>query len=279
MSNSTNRNMRGGDTSTKITPRPFISRQHPLNDPKDPFTAVKVNKELLDRMALKTFPNQGESSLCGPATLFYCLLMDYPDIYKQAVAELWRDGKTMIDDLKIEPSARAKNPKDLFNKKDEKRISAIDWMTLASLRDSTNNIMAYSSPFDQAGGITLPADIIDWFKKAGYRHVDTFVSNSPKNIIKINFYQDHPNYHVISLVNSGFISGQGLPTINFPNHWVVWTDQVRNRDGSPIRSDIKPSDTIKLKSFTWGEIARPIQANLSFAGFQKYHFQAIVIGK
>lgn len=56
MSNSTSGNMKGGDTSTKIKPRPFISRQHPLNDPKDPFTAAKVNKELVDRLALKTYP-------------------------------------------------------------------------------------------------------------------------------------------------------------------------------------------------------------------------------
>ncbi|SJN26772.1 hypothetical protein [Psychrobacter sp. JB385] len=279
MSNSTNGNMRRGDISTKITSRPFISRQHPLNDPKDPFTAAKVNQELSDRMALKTYPTQGASSLCGPATLFYCLLVDYPKLYKRAVAELWRDGKTTVNNLKIEPNARTKNPKDLFKTKDELRILAIDWITLASLRDSTNNIMSYSSPFDQAAGITLPADIIDWFKKAGYRHVDTFVLDSSTNIIKINGYQNNSNYHVISLVNSGFISGQGLPTINFPNHWVMWTDQVRNRDGSPIRSDIKSHDAVKLKLFTWGEIARPIQANLSFAEFQKYHFQAIVIGR
>ncbi|WP_201597601.1 hypothetical protein [Psychrobacter vallis] len=279
MSNSTSGNMKGGDSSTKITPRPFISRQHPLNNPKDPFTAAKVNKELVNRLALKTFPTQGASSLCGPATLFYCLLIDHPKLYKQAVAELWRDGKTTINDLKIEPSARTKNPKDLFKKKEELRILAIDWMTLASLRDSTNNIMTYSSPFDQAAGITLPVDMIDWFKKAGYRHVETFVLDRPTNIIKINSYQSNPNYHVISLVNSGFISGQNLPTVNLPNHWVMWTDQLRNSDGIPIRTDIKSSDTVKLKLFTWGEIARPIKLNLSFAEFQKYHFQAIVIGK
>ncbi len=79
---------KGTSVSTNITPRPFISRQHPLNDHKDPFTAAKVNKELVDRLALKTFPHQRVSSLCGPATLFYCLLIDYPKLYKQAVADL-----------------------------------------------------------------------------------------------------------------------------------------------------------------------------------------------
>lgn len=279
MSNSTSGNMKGGDTSTKIKPRPFISRQHPLNSPKDPFTAAKVNAEFAKRMAHKTYPAQGASSLCGPAALFYCLLIDHPKLYKQAIGELWKDGKTTINDLKIEPSIRAKNPKDLFDEEDELRISAIDWMTLASLRDSANNIMAYGSPFSQAAGVTLPVDIIDWFKKAGYRHVDTLIFDNPTNIIKINDYQDNSNYHVISLINSGFISKQSLPTVNLPNHWVVWTDKLRNSDGSPIRSDIKPSDAIKLKLFTWGEIARPLKSDLTFSEFQKYHFQAIVVGK
>ena len=139
--------------------------------------------------------------------------------------------------------------------------------------------MAYGSPFSQAAGVTLPVDIIDWFKKSGYRHIDTLIFDNPTNIIKINYYQDNSNCHVISLINSGFISRQSLPAVNLPNHWVVWTDQLRNSDGSPIRSDIKPSDTIKLKLFTWGEIARPLKSSLSFAEFQKYHFQAIVVGK
>ncbi|MGP4965168.1 hypothetical protein, partial [Psychrobacter celer] len=60
MSNSTSDYMKGGDTSTKIKPRPFISRQHPLNDPKDPFTKAKVNKELVDRLALNNYPHQRE---------------------------------------------------------------------------------------------------------------------------------------------------------------------------------------------------------------------------
>jgi hypothetical protein len=271
--------MKDGDTSTKIKPRPFISKQHPLNDTKDPFTAVKVKKELTDRMELKTYPSQGASSLCGPATLFYCLLIDHPKLYNDAVAELWINGKTIINDLNIEPSTNAKNPEDLFNAKDEMRISAIDWMTLSSLRDSTNNLIDYGSPFSRVAGITLPVDIIDWFKKAGYRHVDTLIFDNPKNIIKINGYKDNSNYHVISLINSGFISRQSLPTVNLPNHWVVWTDLLRNSDGSPIRSDIKSSDTIKLKLFTWGEIARPLKSDLTFSEFQKYHFQAIVVGK
>lgn len=80
-------------------------------------------------------------------------------------------------------------------------------------------------------------------------------------------------------MNSGFISGQDLPTINLPNHWVMWTDDIRNSDGRPIRGDIKSSDTVKLKLFTWGDTAKPLRSNLSFADFQKYHFQAIVIEK
>jgi len=60
---------------------------------------------------------------------------------------------------------------------------------------------------------------------------------------------------------------------------LLYDAMLANGDGSPIRSDIKSSDTIKLKLFTWGEIARPLKSDLTYSEFQKYHFQAIVVGK
>ncbi|MCM6167808.1 hypothetical protein M4B56_27935, partial [Klebsiella pneumoniae] len=49
-------------------------------------------------------PNQGRTSLCGPASFFYCLQMDRPDVYKQAAIELWMQGKTKIGTLDITPA-------------------------------------------------------------------------------------------------------------------------------------------------------------------------------
>jgi hypothetical protein len=48
-------------------------------------------------MNYSSYPNQGWTSLCGPASFFYCLQMDRPDVYKQAVNELWLHGKTKIE--------------------------------------------------------------------------------------------------------------------------------------------------------------------------------------
>lgn len=34
------------------------------------------------------YPDQSETSLCGPAAYFYCLLKERPDLYKEAVRDL-----------------------------------------------------------------------------------------------------------------------------------------------------------------------------------------------
>lgn len=277
MSNSTSGNMKDGDTSTKIKPRPFISKQHPLNDPKDPFTAAKVKKELENRLALKTFPHQRVSSLCGPATLFYCLLIDYPDMYKQAVAELWKDGKTTISQLNIKPFD-ARKARDLFNSNDTQTIKAIDWMTLAGLRDSWNSALCYDSPLKQVAGITTPGEIKDWFRLAGYRVKDTYYMPSVKNFIEINSYVKNSKYHVISLLDSSIISTQAKGYFVYPNHWIVWTDMLRTNN-KPITTDLAFSDNVSFKLFSWGDPNMRTHADLSYAKFSAYITTTIIIEK
>ncbi|MBE8610768.1 MULTISPECIES: hypothetical protein [Psychrobacter] len=278
MSNSTSGNMKGGDTSTKIKPRPFISRQHPLNDPKDPFTAAKVNKELVDRLALKTYPDQGTSSLCGPATLFYCLLIDHPKLYKQAVAELWKDGKTSINQLNIKPFD-ARKAEELFQPDDiTLRVSAIDWMTLAGLRDSWNSILCYDSPLKQVAGITTPGEIKDWFRLAGYRVKDAYYAPSVKNFIEINNYVKDSKYHVISLVDSRIISTQNKAFFVYPNHWIVWKDALRTSN-KPITDNLTYSDNVSFKLFSWGDPNMSTHADLSYVKFSAYITTTIIIEK
>ncbi|MGP5373167.1 hypothetical protein ACTXLO_08720 [Psychrobacter alimentarius] len=277
MSNSTSGNMKDGDTSTKIKPRPFISKQHPLNDSEDPFTAAKVKEELENRLALKTFPHQRVSSLCGPATLFYCLLIDYPDIYKQAVAELWRDGKTTINQLNIRPFD-ARKVRDFFNSNNTQVMKAIDWMTLAGLRDSWNSALCYDSPLKQVAGITTPGEIKDWFRLAGYRVKDTYYMPSVNNFIEINGYVKNPKYHVISLLDSSIISTQAKGYFVYPNHWIVWTD-VLCTSNKPITENLTFSDNVSFKLFSWGDPGMRTHADLSYAKFSAYITTTIIIEK
>lgn len=45
-------------------------------------------------------------------------------------------------------------------------IEAVDWIALASLRDSENDLFNYDQESDQFAGIALPGGLESWFKKS-----------------------------------------------------------------------------------------------------------------
>lgn len=143
------------------------------------------------------YPYQGGTSLCGPATFFYCLLMDRPDLYVKCVIDLWENGETNIKQLKIKPSKDCQKPYSMIKmyvpkgegglRNDYKSINphtfngnhlnvveykktfinGVDWITLAGLRDSTNMFYAYDEVNDKLAGITLESALKKWFESVG----------------------------------------------------------------------------------------------------------------
>ena len=133
-------------TTQTICNRPFIAYEHGIGDPLDPFSKDKIEKQLADRLAGRTFPNQEHTSLCGPAAFFYCLQIKHSAFYRMAVQQLWQMGEAQIARLIIEPKDICKRPKDFFYANNTPRILGIDWMTLAGLRSSSNLVLSYDSP-------------------------------------------------------------------------------------------------------------------------------------
>jgi hypothetical protein len=48
----------------------------------------------------------------------------------------------------------------------------VDWVALASLRDSTNLFSDYQSHTNAAAGITLPGTLAGWFSASGFSQVE-----------------------------------------------------------------------------------------------------------
>lgn len=152
-------------TTQIIHNRPFIAYEHGIGDPLDPFSKDKMEGQLRDRLANRTVPAQGLSSLCGPAVFFYLLLLINKDMYKRTVWSLWYDGTAKIKSTQINPSHDTKHPTGYFKIDGTPKISGLDWITLASLRDPFNKTMHYKSPDDEAAGITFPHELMNWLKK------------------------------------------------------------------------------------------------------------------
>src|SRR4051794_18180110 len=115
---------------------------------------------LRERIVNPSKQAQGTASLCGPSAFLYCVLEEMPHLYAQYVIDLYTTGEARLGGLHIKPSSgcRAYQPP-------PDKIAPVDWIALASLRDSENSVLSYSSVTDTAAGITMPHTLADWFSK------------------------------------------------------------------------------------------------------------------
>lgn len=267
--------------SITIPERPFIAKEYPIGHPKDPFTKKRFEEQIFFRTKYMDYPNQVETSLCGPAAFFYCLLRDRPDIYEQTARSLWQYGQVTVGNLTISPSKACLHPSGTFYTEDGKpRISGLDWITLASLRDSGNSMMSYSEVDDRAAGVTLEGILTEWFIKAGYQKVFSNISLAHSNIqdiVTLNRYISQ-GYTVVSLISAGMLERADGDT-SWKNHWIVWEDTLSDMSGKPITLDSHPSDPVKLTLFSWGDVNNQIRENLSLEHFLTKTFGALVLKK
>lgn len=224
------------------------------------------------------YPDQGPTSLCGPAAFFYCLLVDRPDLYVKCVIDLWEKGEAQIKSLRIKPSENCKKPKSLMREVSN-YINGVDWITLAGLRDSENMILDYDEESDKAAGITLEGKIKQWFLKVGatilYSNVTYgFHIDKDKLLRLVTYKQQYPQSHIISLINAGLLSKKET-FFKFKSHWIVWKT-IPQSNGKDIDSTTQNVDTIEQNVITWGydnyEVPpRGLQQYLS------YNFGSLVI--
>lgn len=276
-----------------VEKRVFNDPAHPIDTPQDPFEKNKVYYQLKSRVALAhghpqpkspmpappTFPNQLTTSLCGPATFFYALLMDRPDLYTQAIIDLWETGETTIGTLHIKPSHGACNPKNFSDKNENDRIWAIDWISLASLRDSENMFLDYDSPLDQLAGITLPGTIADWFTKAGasvvFDNVQYTSHLNQQQLVELFGHID-PQHHVATLIGAGMLENGGG---SVKNHWITWEQGPATAEGEVTPTTAPGAAITGSTLFTWGQVGHLLAKNLTLQGLLKHLYGGLVFSK
>lgn len=247
-----------------IPERPFIAREYPIGTPLDPFEKNKIEADIQDRFCNLSYPSQLGASLCGPATFFYCLQKDRPDVYAQAARELWRYGKTRIGDLKIEPGEGCRHPAGQFYD----NISGLDWMTLAGLRDSENAIFSFDTLDSPVAGVTLWHTLTDWFEKAGYEKVFSNVGVSQVGVQGINALNKYvaQGYKVVTLINDSLLRDSSAEHTTYPTHWIVWNGPVtQGNDGF-----------VNLSLFSWGEVSEQIKSQKDLSFFIRRFFGGVV---
>ncbi|MBV9286771.1 MAG: hypothetical protein JO288_02940 [Hyphomicrobiales bacterium] len=201
-----------------------------------------VVEGLKQRVVDPSKQDQSAASLCGPAAFLYCVLEEHPEIYTQYVIDLYKTGEGRLGKLHVKPSAGCRAylpPPD--------KIHPVDWIAMASLRDSENTLLDYSSANDTAAGITMPHSLAAWFHKLGWAGV-----RNNTNIVFLKG-RDEVNQCVRNFTAEHriclFINMQMLDPLKFahrswtPNHWVVLTKQMNVQ-----------KDTISFGVYSWGQL-------------------------
>jgi len=201
--------------------------------------------DLKDRCNDPTNIAQEETSLCGPAAFMYCIAHERPNEYAEYVLDLASTGKAYLGNMEVAPKRNLSKPlsgdsvelppaQDVFTAGID-RISPVDWVALASLRDASNYLFRMGRSTAEAAGITDGGTLANWFKKTGwFKDVRDDSSNGRKmpmnNLLGINGL---PASYVCLLVNQTVITNPNNIEKDFlgntPNHWVV-LDNSKNKN-------------------------------------------------
>jgi len=199
------------------------------------------------RIADPTRVDQKAASLCGPAAFFFCVLEEHPELYAQYVIDLYLTGEARIGALHVKPSSgcRAYNsPRDL--------IHPVDWIALASLRDSENTLLDYSSANDTAAGITMPHSLADWFRKIGWKGVSNTTNvffTKGRSDIDVCIRDFNADRRICLFINMQMLDSHKRGDRSFsPDHWVAMSEADR------VKKPIIRNGKIELGVYSWGDL-------------------------
>ena len=209
--------------------------------------------------------DQKGSSLCGPASFWYCILKRKPQLYVDYVTQMYDTGKARVFSLVKEPSSACKS----FNP--GHNINPVDWIALATMRDATNVMMNYSRPSQEASGVTFPNDMISWFKAIGYGHGinrTQLFGDMVKNHSHFEqaFKLRQRGYDVCLLMDHNVINGKTNWFSMVPTHWVVLTKAVK--------LTYQQTD---IEVFTWGSDTYKVSAKTD--DFLRCYYGYVLVGR
>lgn len=199
-----------------------------------------VGVGMLMRIANTGIMQQDESSLCGPAALLFSVVSDNPVAYVRFAVDLYEKGKASLYRLKIEPD------EDVCNYRPPAAMDHVDWMTMASIRDSENWFLDYDTAKKETAGMTLPGELAHWFRRAGYSDVreetNLYFNKGTGTIDDANRLFGR-GYRVCLFIGINMLSEKDQTAGSLTaEHWVVQRSPIDRSNGK-----------VRLQVFTWGE--------------------------
>ena len=233
---------------------------------------AKVTAGALIRIDDPNQISQKETNLCGPSCFVRSIALDQPETYARAIADLYEKGSATIGHggsrTVLTPSPALRN----YPLPATAGIDQSDWIILASLRDTPNWFLRYSSVDDSTSAFTMPDTMVNWFVEAGYTDVraDTNLASRPSlsnaeaasNLLIMG-------YKVVLLVSANMLDTSTQDDHSrIPDHWVALTSPIAFQPGrealppnprfcAPTQYKVVPKASLSFRVYTWGK-DRPV---------------------
>jgi len=214
---------------------------------------------------------QGDTPLCGPAAFMHCIAGDRPAEYINYVLDLAETGTGSLGGLAVTPSEACRNAVSIGP-----RTDPVDWVALASLRDSFNANWRMRDFKSNIAGMTLGGAMQEWFAKTGWyangvvNNTSSWRSRSFEHLIDIN---RRVNGHVCLLIRSAIIMSSAVSVADigidkigkdtpksasgFPDHWVVLKGHIRVGLKTPLHRHGLSADArhqaLDFRVWSWGQ--------------------------
>ncbi|MCC8972005.1 hypothetical protein [Bradyrhizobium brasilense] len=203
----------------------------------------RVGIGILRRIAKPSLIDQDQASMCGPSALMFSYASDKPGQYARFAIDLYQKGQANLGRLLIKPGKDVKNYTPPYS------LDHVDWLTCASVRDSENWFLDFDDTgrISDVAGITLPSEMEQWFRKAGYQDVreETNLKFS-KGLDSVNEANAllASGYRVCLFISANMIEydDQSDEGSVLTRHWVVLRDRIQVSNGN-----------VTTTIFTWGK--------------------------
>ena len=205
----------------------------------------EVGIGMLMRIAYPSSVDQNQTNLCGPAATLFNVLIDRPGAYARFAIDMYEKGEAKMVDISIKPKA------DLLSYAlPSGQIDPVDWLTLASMRNSNDWFIHYDSVDGTLSGATTPMELAYWFTRAGYSDVKedadlAYHRRSTDNMDEASRLFS-AGYRVCLLIDDPMIrkgtQAESGSRVVKDRHWVVLQSEIDRSGG-----------TVDMTIYTWGD--------------------------
>ncbi len=207
--------------------------------------------------------NQGGQPFCGPAAVLFELVRKQPLRYVRICQSLFETGYFQAASHWISAPNELKQAS-----RGDLHMSQVDWMVLATLRQSENLLFAVEPNAPELirnlAGMTKSWEMRGWIKEIlGYRkseYYHAYLMNDERALSQTATAIQAGGVAFALITAEGMLQTDP-PPIPFPSHWVAVLGNVAVTNGQ-----------VSLDVYTW---SKKLHLDLTLSSFKKYFWAAV----